>query len=396
MSIDLKVARERFEAHFGCAPEIATRAPGRVNIIGEHTDYNHGFVLPMAIDRETVLLARPRNDRKINAFAANMDRSVMADLDHRVRNADESWIDYVIGVADELIAMEKPIDCGVDLLILGDVPVACGLSSSAALEMASVCLFEALGDYRIDGPDAARLGQRVENGFLGLSSGIMDQFISRCGKEGHVLFLDCRSFAYDLVPVAFPGAVFVIANTCCARGLTSSKYNERVGECREAVETMRVYQGRQEATHLRDFTLEDLAACKDQMSPIAFRRARHVITEDQRTQAACNAMREGNVAHLGELMTASGESLRNDYEVTSPELDAMVSTALSLPGCHGARMTGAGFGGCTVNLVAEREAESFVAALLAGYKDKTGIDGEAYVTRPSQGAGILESRVGAL
>ena len=390
MSVDLGLAKTAFEKHFGGVAEVAVRAPGRVNIIGEHTDYNHGLVLPMAIDRETLILARPRDDRKLNAFAANMERTVLADLDDCVRNPEEPWIDYITGVAGELIKLGKPLERGADLMVMGDVPLACGLSSSAALEMAAVCLFEWLGDFRMDGPEAARLGQRVENDFLGLSSGIMDQFISRCGKEGHVLFLDCRSFAYDLVPVAFPDALFVIANTCCARGLTSSKYNERVAECGEAVAVMRATLGRQEATHLRDFTLDDLESSKSEMPPVSFRRARHVITEDQRTQAACAAMRDGNVGRLGELMTASGESLRTDYEVTSEELDAMTSTALALPGCHGARMTGAGFGGCTVNLVAEAEAEAFAAALLAGYKEKTGLDGEIYRSKPSEGASILE------
>lgn len=384
MSIDLAKARAAFEAHFGKAPEIITRAPGRVNIIGEHTDYNHGFVLPMAIEHETVILACRRADSILNACAANLERSVQADLAQRVRNPQESWIDYVIGVADELAKLGKPL-VGADLLIIGDVPIGCGLSSSASLEMAALSLFEALGEFVIEGPEAPRLGQRVENLFLGLSSGIMDQFISRMGKRGHALFLDCRSFAYDLIPVAFPSAAFVIANTCLTRGLTSSKYNERVAECKEAVQAICTTLGKA-GTHLRDFSLEDLNAAKDAMSAVAFRRARHVITEDVRTKAACDAMRAGDAPALGRYMNASDDSLRDDYEVTCPELDAMTAIARSLPGCHGARMTGAGFGGCTINLVESDALPAFTEGLMAEYTRKTGIVGQVFISLPADGA----------
>jgi len=303
------------------------------------------------------------------------------------RNADEPWIDYPVGVAFELSKLGKPLT-GADLLILGDVPIGSGLSSSASLEMATLVLFEQLGGFRLEGPEAALLGQRVENEFLGINSGIMDQFIARMGRKDHALFLDCRSHAFDLVPVAFPNARFVIVNTGVSRGLSASKYNERVAECREAVEAMKT-AGRGEGTHLRDFSLEDLAACEDRMSDAPFRRARHVITEDDRTRAACDAMRTGDADSLGTLMNASDESLRVDYEVTCPELDAMTAIARELPGCYGARMTGAGFGGCTVNLVATDQAESFSDRLLAEYKSRTGLDGDVIVSSPAQGAGAI-------
>ena len=387
MSIGLRRAKAEFAEKFGSAPEIVTRAPGRVNIIGEHTDYNHGFVLPMAIDRETVILARRREDRRLVAYAANLGREAEADLDDPKRNPDEPWIDYVVGVAEELATLGKPLQ-GADLMIRGDVPVGCGLSSSAALEMAALCLFEAMGGFTFEGAAAAQLGQRVENDFLGLSSGIMDQFISRCGVEGHGLFLDCRSFEYEMIPVAFPGAVFVIANTCCARGLTASKYNERVAECGEAVRVMAEQTG-SPGTHLRDFTAEDLEQCREAMDGVPYRRARHIIAENGRTLDACDAMRYGHAGRLGLLMNASDKSLREDYEVTSGELDAMTEIARSLAGCFGARMTGAGFGGCTINLVAEEHAEDFAGALLQQYAEGTGIDGEIIVSNPAQGAQVL-------
>ncbi len=390
MSVDLTRARVEYRAHFGRPPEVITRAPGRVNIIGEHTDYNHGFVLPMAIEHETVMLACRRDDSVLNAYAANLERTARADLTRRVRDPKESWIDYVVGVADELAKLDRP-PVGADLMIIGDVPIGCGLSSSASLEMAALSLFEALGGFEIAGPEAPRLGQRVENIFLGLSTGIMDQFISRMGKRGHALFLDCRSFAYELVPVAFPSAKFVIANTCLARGLTSSKYNERVAQCREAAKGMRDELGK-DGTHLRDFTMDDLVATRDRLSDVAFRRARHAISEDARTKAACDAMRAGDAAALGQFMNASDASLRDDYEVTCPELDAMTEIARSLPGCYGARMTGAGFGGCTINLVESEALPAFTEKLMAEYTRRTGRGepGQVFISVPADGASRIQ------
>jgi len=388
VSIEIAAAKKGFEAHFGFAAEIIVRAPGRVNIIGEHTDYNHGFVLPMAIEHETVILARKRDDGILNAYAANLERGAQADLHQRTRNPRESWIDYVVGVADELAKLNRSLH-GADLMIVGDVPIACGLSSSASLEMAALALFEALGGFHLDGPEGPRLGQRVENVFLGLSSGIMDQFISRMGKRGHALFLDCRSYEYELVPVAFAAAKFVIANTCETRGLTSSKYNERVAECAEAVKGMRRALG-SEGSHLRDFSMADLIASRQQLSEVAFKRARHVIGENDRTNLACEAMRAGDPAALGELMNASDHSLRDDYEVTCPELDAMTKIARGLPGCFGARMTGAGFGGCTINLVAAGGLEPFTERLMTEYRRRTGIDGQGFASLPADGASRVQ------
>ncbi len=388
MSVNVEHAKSTFVSTFGHAPDTVVRAPGRVNIIGEHTDYNHGFVLPMAIENDTMIVAGRRPDQLINASAANLNRRAQATLDDRKRNPEEPWIDYILGVADELLKLGKPL-CGADMLILGDVPVGCGLSSSAALEMAAVRMFESFGGFTLDGAEAARLGQRVENLFLGLSTGIMDQFISRCGKAGHGLFLDCRSYQYDLIPIAFPEALFVIANTCCARGLTKSKYNERVAECGEACSILKNHLN-PATTHLRDFSLQDLEKCQDLIPDIPYRRARHVITENARTLQACEAMRNGDVPELGHLMNASGDSLHSDYEVTSMELDAMTEAARALPGCFGARMTGAGFGGCTINLVARDHAKAFGDALMREYAKRTGINGEVIFSSPADGAQIIE------
>lgn len=387
MSVDIATVRNRFKEIFGGPPDVVARAPGRVNIIGEHTDYNHGFALPMAIERETVIAARQRTDAVLDAFAYDLGARAQASLERRVRQPEAPWFDYVIGVADELIQLDRAV-AGVDMVIQGDVPIGCGLSSSAALEMAALTMFETLGGYRIDGAEGPRLGQRVENRFLGLSTGIMDQFISRMGRAGHALFLDCRSLDCALTPVAFPAAVFVIANTGVTRGLTASKYNERVAECGEAVQAMRKALGLS-GTHLRDFTLEHLAAARNRMREVAYRRACHILTENARTIDARDAMRAGDAARLGVLMNASDESLRNDYEVTCPQLDAMTRTARALPGCYGARMTGAGFGGCTIQLVARDRVKDFIAALLSRYSREMGLRGEALESSPADGASAV-------
>ncbi len=386
MSISRNGIVAAFEKRFGGGAEVVVRAPGRVNIIGEHTDYNHGFVLPMAIERETAIAARRRADGMVCARAENLGREVTVSLGDRRRNQDEPWIDYIVGVADELFKLGIT-PSGADLVIEGDVPLGCGLSSSAALEMAALCMFEHFGGFSLDGPEGARLGQRVENIFLGLNSGIMDQFISRCGRAGHGLFLDCRTFEHELIPIAFADALFVIANTAVPRGLTSSKYNERVAECGAAVRALQAVGGA--GTHLRDYTLEQLEAARESMEPVAFLRARHVITENDRTERACAAMRAGDTVLLGALMSESDHSLRDDYAVTCAELDTMTAIARSLPGCFGARMTGAGFGGCTISLVAADAVGGFCSQLLEDYRAATGITGEVIMSRPVDGAGIM-------
>lgn len=386
MSISTLEIRRAFEERFGGAPDFVAKAPGRVNIIGEHTDYNHGFVLPMAIERETAIAFRRRPDRVLRAVAINFGREAEASLDNRERDPEDSWMDYILGVADELAKLNLPLT-GADMVIKGDVPVASGLSSSASLEMAALVMFETLGGYHLDGPEGPQLGKRVENLFLGVNSGIMDQFIVRMGKAGHALFLDCRSHEYDLTPVDFPNARFVIANTGVSRGLGASKYNERVAECAEAVRILREKTGR-DGSHLRDFELADLKAARADMMDVVYRRAHHVITEDDRTKAARDAMGAGEMTRLGQLMDASDFSLRDDYEVTCMELDAMTAMARSLPGCYGARMTGAGFGGCAVMLVANEQVESFTAALMGAYREKTGLEGEVIISAPADGAGV--------
>lgn len=387
MSINPQDAANRFESQFGAPPEILARAPGRVNLIGEHTDYNHGYVLPMAIDRDTVIAARPRADNILRIYAANLDDWAECLVGEWERSDEHPWCDYIAGVGLEVDQLGKPVR-GADMLVVGDVPIGAGLSSSASVEMAALAMFEALGDFALQPAEAAALGQRVENDFLGVSSGIMDQFVVRAAQSGNALFLDCRSLEYEQVPVGLKNAVFVIADTGVARGLAGSAYNDRVRECAEAVRILQTKTGRM-GTHLRDFDHTDLERVQADMPEAILRRARHVISENVRTQEACAALRSGDAVQLGALFNASDRSLREDYAVTCRELDAMTAIARSLTGCYGSRMTGAGFGGCTVHLVESERVEAFCEGLLAAYQDQFSRQCTSFACRPQGGAEVF-------
>ena len=381
-------ARALYHKHHGGAPEFIVRAPGRVNIIGEHTDYNQGFVLPMAISAATYLAVGPRSDERIDAVAADLGRQGVITLNDCDWDLSEPWLDYITGVAKELSAMNYPLS-GANIVITSTLPIAAGLSSSASLEMAALKMFEAMGDFRLEDDEAAHLGQRVENDFIGVNSGIMDQFVIRAAREGHALFLDCRGLEIEHVPVAFQDAMFVVTHTGVERGLTDSAYNERVAECREASEYLARVLERESATSLREFTVAELEAQRETMPDPLYRRARHVLTENARTIEACNAMKNGDAETLGELMNASHASLRDDYEVTGPALDAMTEIARTLPGCYGSRMTGAGFGGCAVSLAAKDGAQEFAESLMKAYKERTGNEGVTLLSEPAAGVSAV-------
>ncbi|HOV31892.1 MAG TPA: galactokinase [Candidatus Hydrogenedens sp.] len=380
---------KQFRLCFKIEPEIIVKAPGRVNIIGEHTDYNHGYVLPMALEQGIYIAGRKRNDSLLNFYATNMNRQSITGINCPALNPLEPWMNYIMGVSYELKKLGYHLS-GIDSVIYGDVPIGCGLSSSAALEMATLKLFEGLEGFILDDPESARLGQRVENEFLGLKTGIMDQFISRCGKKGHALFLDCRNLNYDLVPVDLPDYTFVIANTNCPRGLTGSKYNERVTECEKALITLNSFY-KKNATHLRDFTIEELTQIKETMAPIPYKRAYHVLTENSRVLSCVEVLKMGDVQKVGELLNESDFSLQKYYEVTNHQLEVITDIARNIEGCKGARMTGAGFGGCTINLVEKPHIENFINTLIEKYYKATGIKGSCIISQPSDGATIIKN-----
>ncbi len=372
---------QTFREHFAASPQLVTRAPGRVNLIGEHTDYNDGFVLPMAIDRDVLVAARPRADRTVSMLSLNFGAKDGFDLDN-IQRAGElvTWGDYVRGVA-KVLQEEGFALQGAELAIEGNVPTGSGLSSSAAIEMAALTAFRALNRLEIDPVYAARLGQRAENTFVGVQCGIMDQFISSLGQADHAVLIDCRSLEHRPVPLP-KGLCIIIAHTGVHRGLSSSEYNTRRGQCEAGARQLGVQA-------LRDVSIELFEAQQDKLSPEIAARCKHVVYENARTLQSVEALEKGDLATLGRLMIESHTSLRDLYEVSCPELDAMVAIARQAPGCWGARLTGAGFGGCVVAAAQDTAVPALVEAIERDYPARTGKTPQVYVCHASEGAGLV-------
>ena len=370
-----------FERRFGGPPEFIARAPGRVNLIGDHTDYNDGFVLPMAIDRAVWIALRASADGRVHVSSLDFDER--GDFDPRTlpisRNgaSGPGWLEYVRGVAWALRGAGLAA-AGWDGVVAGDVPLGAGLSSSAALELASMAAFAASGSLPWDAVRMARLAQRAENGWVGVNCGIMDQLISAAGEAGHALLINCRSLETRAVPLPQSVAV-VVLDTATRRGLVDSAYNERRRQCEAAAKLFGVRV-------LRDVNDDAFASRAAELDDVTRRRARHVITENARTVAAATALADGGVTRVGYLMNASHHSLRVDFEVSRPELDAMVDLATRREECFGARMTGAGFGGCAVALVARDAAPQFAQGVAHDYERTTGLRPAVYVCTATRGA----------
>ena len=376
MSLESMV-REVFTAKFGEAPAFIVRAPGRVNLIGEHTDYNDGFVFPMAINRATWIALRPRADKRVLAISLDMDDQREFSLNDLRRPADADWIDYLVGVAWALRERGYALR-GWEGVAAGDVPIGAGLSSSAALELVTARAFFEVSDFEWDAAAMALACQAAENNWLGVNCGIMDQMISAAGVEDRALLIDCRSLETTSAPLPADTAV-VILDTGTRRGLVDSAYNERRKQCEAAARHFGV-------SALRDVDETAFAERGHELDDLSRKRARHVVTENERTLRARDAMRSGEAAALGKLMIASHISLRDDFEVSSPALDAIVDCANAEDACYGARMTGAGFGGCAVALARVDSAEAFAERVSAAYKSATGNQPTLYITRASRGA----------
>jgi galactokinase len=390
-----------FQENFNSQPTFIVRAPGRVNLLGEHVDYNDGFVLPAAIDRAVWIACSPASTPHSTLVAADLSESISFSSETISAKTDLAgkplphWATYPVGCAwalNEAGYETRPINA----VFTSDVPRGSGLSSSAAVEMAFIPAFLALsGDLsealaqpkttvEAPMPDAmtrARLGQRAENHYVGVNCGIMDQFASACGKRDHALFLDCRSSEWQTVPLPNDIAI-VVADTAVPRSLSDSAYNERRSACEEATRLLG-------AKSLRDVSVANFHRNKNKLPELVARRAEHVVEEIQRTEHAVFLLQQDNVRAFGCLMNECHESLRNLYEVSCPELDIMVNIARSLDGCYGARLTGAGFGGCTVNLVAQTEAETFAKALAERYTQETNKIPNVYICRAADGAGVV-------
>jgi galactokinase len=373
-----RVARGFVQA-FAREPSWIVQAPGRVNLIGEHTDYNDGFVLPMAIDRAVWIALSPRTDLRVRIDSLDYKQTIEFDL-HALQRGGPTWGEYARGVAWAMQAAGHRLR-GWEGVLSGEVPVGAGLSSSAALELATARAFAVASDIAWDALAMARLAQRAENEWVGVACGIMDQLASACGLTQHALRVDCRSLEIDPVPLPECMSVLVL-DTGTRRGLVGSAYNQRREECQRGAQAFGL-------NSLRDLTESAFAFGEGRLDPLVRRRVRHVLSENARTLRAVQALRDQDMDLVGRLMAESHASLRDDYEVSSPALDAMVEIAAAQRGCWGARMTGAGFGGCAVALV-ERDAAQVAGRVIASeYRARMGLQPAVYVCRAADGAGVL-------
>ena len=382
----MKPLEQKFKEVFGKDAEQQFFAPGRVNLIGEHTDYNGGNVFPCAIDRGTYGLVSKRADRTFRMYSENFaDLGVMEfTLDELVNDKKHDWANYPKGVIKMFVEEGFKIDSGFDFLVSGNIPNGAGLSSSASIEMLTGIVLKDLFHLSIDPIAMALLGKKVENLFIGVHSGIMDQFAIAMGKKDHAILLDCNTLKYDYVPVVLKDEVIVIANTNKRRGLADSKYNERRAECDEALAEL---QTKLPIKALGELSIEEFEANKDLIkSPIRQKRAKHAVYENQRTLKAQKELSAGNLAEFGKLMNQSHISLRDDYEVTGVELDTLAALAWEQPGVVGSRMTGAGFGGCTVSIVKKDKVDDFIKNIGEAYKNKIGYAADFYIAAVSEGA----------
>jgi galactokinase len=377
------IPRSKIESHFlarfGTAPAAVVRAPGRVNLIGEHTDYNDGFVLPMAIDRAITIALRPRSDGRVFIHSLDYEQSAEFALD-RLEKGEIAWVEYLQGMAWALQAEGFTLH-GWEGVLAGDIPRGAGLSSSAALELATGRAFAAVSGLIWDAARMARLAQKAENEWVGVRCGIMDQMAAAVARAGHALFLDCRSLAYEHIPLP-AGVSIAVLDTATRRGLVDSAYNERRRQCENAARALG-------AAALRDVDEATLTRRAADLDEVTRRRARHVVSENARVLQAIAAMRRGDALALGRLLDLSHASLRDDFEVSSPALDQIVALARRDRACLGARMTGAGFGGCAVALVESDQAPRFVQEVIRAYREQTGLDAQGYLCAASEGASQL-------
>lgn len=379
----------KFKEVFGSGEKkvFVVRAPGRVNLIGEHTDYNKGFVLPIAINQEIIAAFLPRQDRLVSLYSSDFSSFCQFSLDEVTCDENGFWANYVKGVIHFL--QEEGIELsGMSMILEGNIPIGAGLSSSAAIEMVTALSLQVANGFAMKPLEMIKLCQKAENEFVGVNCGIMDQFASLLSEENKALFLDCRNLEYKLIPLPFMEEIgIIICNTRVERNLVHSKYNDRKKECMEGVSLFREFLPEIDA--LRDITIDDFEKHKHHLPENIRKRCRHVVRENERVTQSVVALEEGNLKKFGALMNNSHQSLRDDYEVSCNELEAMVEIAGKIDGVLGARMTGAGFGGCTVNLVEKKSINQFQKIVMEEYKKETGIQPEIYVCQAENGAGEI-------
>lgn len=379
----IKVLKQEFIQRYGREPLVAA-APGRINLIGEHTDYNKGFVLPAAVDKRIYAAIAKNGTDTINVFARQFSESVsFAVNDNEPR---KGWVNYLLGVTYYLQQTGTPIT-GIDVLIDGDIPVGAGMSSSAALCSAYGFAVNELFNLDFSRMELAVIGQKTEHSFVGLQCGIMDQFASLHGKAGHAMKLDCRSREYEYIPFNFPDYKIVLINSMVSHSLAGTEYNVRKQQCEEGVELLKKYYP--DIHSLRDVSYEQLTRHWKEFNAIVYDRCTYVVNENQRLLAGCDALRHGDLIGFGEMMYASHKGLSKRYEVSCKELDFLVEKAKTMNGVVGARMMGGGFGGCTINIVHKDSIENFISYIQQAYLEQFSISSEAYVTQMEEGAGIV-------
>jgi galactokinase len=388
--LDLDGLRRFFVERFGKSPRLFS-APGRVNLIGEHTDYNDGFVLPIAVDRRTVVAGAANQKTVIRVYSLALKESAEINLDERSGNEGKHWVSYVEGLAKVLAERGVPIR-GADLAIASDVPIGSGMSSSAALEMSVGAALTALGRCDMDLIQLALAAQRAEHLYAGTKCGVMDQLAAAFGRRGQALLIDCRSLERTLIPLKLQQTSIVVCDTNVKHDLAASAYNERREECERGVQMLRKYLPGIRA--LRDVSIAQFEKCGWELPEPIQRRCRHVVTENDRTLRAAEMLNEGDVEEFGRLMAASHASLRDDYEVSCRELDLMVDIAMQQPGVAGSRMTGGGFGGCTVNLVRQEQVDQFCEVIAREYQTQSGIRGSTYLVCAADG--VQEIQMGGM
>ena len=381
----LEELKSAFEAAYHKTATDIFFSPGRVNLIGEHTDYNGGFVFPCALSFGTYLLMAPNNELKINFRSLNMEAVYSLELTQLTEPLpNKAWANYPLGVIAQFIKRGVAIEQGYDILFWGNVPAGAGLSSSAAMEVVTAFAFNELLGTGYDRTELAKIGQKAEHEFAGVMCGIMDQFASAQGKQDHAIYLNCDTLAFDLVPVKLEGIKVVVSNTHSPHHLDSGAYNDRVRQCQLAVQQISAVRPIKNLAELSQTDFEQVEhAITDE---VAHRRARHVVGEVQRTKDAVEALQQGNIELFGKLMTQSHISLRDDYEVTGLQLDSLAEAAWKVEGVLGSRMTGGGFGGCTVSLVRDEAISTFIEQVGAEYTEKTGLKADFYIAEIGDGA----------